>query len=189
MLKIEHGSPSVQLASGTKTFWRWYFSRISRDDIHWKCKPLTYSKKISPLFCQREIWGKLQLLINLTKINHLIRHDYESHNFSIPTLGDAGNHLPGKKLSANLDCRQVYNCITMADEHLPRFLAFSSGDRNIAFSRLAEGLSWAPTVFCSFARQHLGPCFAEDFCTLLLVEKCQQLGKLDQLFLCINKCG
>ena len=159
-------------------------------------KPLTYSKNSSPLFCQRKPSGKLRMLIDLRKINHLIRHDYESHNFPISTLADAGNHLAGKTLFAKLDCRQAYHCIPMADELSIQLLAFNFGARTYAFSRLAQGLSRAPTAFCSFARQHLDPCIAKDICYQYMDDiGCgassvkDLLEKLDEIFPCINKSG
>ena len=159
-------------------------------------KPLTYSKYSSPLFSQRKTSGKLRMLIDLRKINHLIRHDYESHNFPISTLADAGKHLAGKTLFAKLDCRQAYHCITMADELSIQLLAFNFGARTYAFSRLAQGLSRAPTAFCSFARQHLDPCIAKDICYQYMDDiGCgassvkELLEKLDEIFQCINKSG
>ena len=63
---------------------------------------LTYSKYSSPLFAHRKPSGKLRLLEDLRKINHLIRHDYDSNNFPITTMADAGTHLAGKSIFAKL---------------------------------------------------------------------------------------
>ena len=57
---------------------------------------LPYSKYSSPIFAQRKPSGALRLLIDLRRVNHLIRHDYDSHNFPITTLADASSHLAGK---------------------------------------------------------------------------------------------
>ena len=43
---------------------------------------LSSSKYSSPIFCQRKSNGKLRILIDLRRINHLIRHDYVAHFFS-----------------------------------------------------------------------------------------------------------
>ena len=50
---------------------------------------LPYSRYSSPLFAQRKPLGTLRLFIDLLRVNHLIRHDYDSHNFPITTLADA----------------------------------------------------------------------------------------------------
>ena len=59
-------------------------------------KPLDFSKYSSPLFAQRKPSGKLRLLVDLRKINHLITKDYHNNNFPISTLADASSHLAGK---------------------------------------------------------------------------------------------
>ena len=51
------------------------------------------------MFGQRKPSGALRILIDLRKTNHLIRQDYDTNNFPISTLADAGNHLAGKKRS------------------------------------------------------------------------------------------
>ena len=56
---------------------------------------LTYSKYSSPIFAVRKPSVKLRLLVNLRRINHLIRHDYDNHNFPIATLADVNAHLAG----------------------------------------------------------------------------------------------
>ena len=64
-------------------------------------KTLPFSKYSSTIFVQRKPSGKLRLLIDLRKINHLFRHDYDANNFPISTLSDAGAHLAAKSISAN----------------------------------------------------------------------------------------
>ena len=59
---------------------------------------LPFSKHASPIFAQRKPNGNLRILIDLRRINHLIRHDYDSHNFPISSLADVGHHLAGKKV-------------------------------------------------------------------------------------------
>ena len=82
----------------------------------------------------------------------------------------------------------------MADELSIQLLAFNFGARTYAFSGLAQGLSRAPTAFCSFVRQHLDPCIAEDICYMDDIgcgasSVKDLLEKLDQIFQCINKSG
>ena len=47
---------------------------------------LPFSKYSSPIFAQPKPSGKLRLLIDLRKINHLLRFDYDANNFPISTL-------------------------------------------------------------------------------------------------------
>ena len=43
---------------------------------------LTYSKYSSPIFAVRKPSRKLRLLVDLRRINHLVRHDYDFPEFS-----------------------------------------------------------------------------------------------------------
>ena len=74
---------------------------------------LLYSKYSSPLFAQRIPSGALRLLIDLSRVNHLIHLDHDSHNFPITRLADASAHLAGKKLFAELDCSQAYFAVSL----------------------------------------------------------------------------
>ena len=49
---------------------------------------LTYSKYSGPNFAVRKPSGKLRIVVDLRRINRLIRHDYDNHNFPIATLAD-----------------------------------------------------------------------------------------------------
>ena len=77
---------------------------------------LPFSKYSSPIFAQRKSSGKLRILIDLRRINHLLQHDYTNNNFPIPTMSDASAHLAGKKIFAKMDCSQAYFSMQMADE-------------------------------------------------------------------------
>ena len=127
-------------------------------------KTLPFSKYSSPIFAQRKPSGKLRLLIDLRKINHLIRHDYDANNFPISTLSDAGAHLAGKKYFCKLDCSQAYFALQMADPQSIQMLAFNFASRTCAFTRLAQGLSRALSAFSSFMRQQLDKCVLNDKC-------------------------
>ena len=126
--------------------------------------PLPFSKYSSPIFAQRKPNGKLRMLIDLRKINHLIRHDYSTNNFPISTLADAGNHLAGKKIFCKLDCTQSYFALQMADELSVQMLAFNFESRNYAFKRMAQGLSRSVSAFSSFMRKYLDACITADKC-------------------------
>ena len=59
---------------------------------------LPFSKYSSPIFAQRKKYsGKLRILIDLRRINHLLRHVYTKNTFPIPTMTDAA-HLAGKSI-------------------------------------------------------------------------------------------
>ena len=116
---------------------------------------LPFSKYSSPIFAQRKSSGKLRILIDLRKINHLLRHDYSNHNFPIPTMADVSAHFAGKSIFAKMDCSQAYFSMQMADELSIQLLAFNFGGRTFAFKRLAQGLSKSPTAFSAFVNKHL----------------------------------
>ena len=65
---------------------------------------LSHSKYSSPIFVHRKASGKMRLLIDLRRVNHLLRHDYVNSNFPTPNMTDATNHFAGKKLFCKLDC-------------------------------------------------------------------------------------
>ena len=63
---------------------------------------LPSSKYESLIFAQRKPNGKLRLLVDLGKINTLIRDDYINNNHSVSTLTDAVQNMAGKTCSAML---------------------------------------------------------------------------------------
>ena len=127
---------------------------------------LSHSKYSSPLFAYRKPSGKLQMLIDLRRINHSIKTDYINSNFPISNMTDASNHFAGKSLFTKLDCSQAYHCVQMADDLSVRLLAFNFGSRTYAYKCLAQGLSKSVTGFSSFIRHYLDPCLAADLCTI-----------------------
>ena len=64
--------------------------------------PLPYSKYSSPIFAQRKPNGKLRFLVDLRRINHLIKNDYGEHNHPVTTISDAAQYMAGKKTFVNL---------------------------------------------------------------------------------------
>ena len=52
---------------------------------------LSQSRYSSPLFAQRKNSGRLRLLIDLRKVNHLLKNDYVNRNFLISKMSDAIN--------------------------------------------------------------------------------------------------
>ena len=63
---------------------------------------ITKSRYSSPLFAQRKNSRRLRLLIDLRKVNHLLKNDYVNKNFPISNMSDAINYFAGKKLFTNL---------------------------------------------------------------------------------------
>ena len=157
---------------------------------------LPFSKFSSPIFAQRKSSGQLRILIDLRRINHLLRHDYKNNNFPIPTMADATAHLAGKKFFAKMDCSQAYFSMQMADELSIQLLAFNFGGRTFAFKRLAHGLSRSPTAFSSCVSKHLQSCGANDQCFVYFddlgsgaINGDSLIQNLEHIFGCIEKVG
>ena len=110
---------------------------------------LPYSKYSSPIFAQRKPNGKLRILVDLRRINHLLKNDYNQHNHPVTTIADATQHMAGKKYFFKLDCSQAYHCLAMADEQSVQLLAFNFGCRTFAYLRLAQGLNRSLSAFNS----------------------------------------
>ena len=125
---------------------------------------LPFSKNASPSFAQKNPNGKLQLLVDLRKINNLIPDDYINDNHPVSTLTDAAQRTAGKKLYCKLDCSQAYHCLQMADQRSIEMLAFNFASRTFAYRRLAQGLSRALSAFSSFMREYLDRVIKADQC-------------------------
>ena len=113
---------------------------------------LLYSKYSSPIFAQRKLKGRLSLLVDLGRINHLTKHDYGEHHHPVTTISDAAQHMAGKKYFCKLDCSQAYYCIQMADEQSVQLLS-NFGSRNYAYKRFAESLNRSLSAFTSVIRE------------------------------------
>ena len=127
---------------------------------------LPISKYSSPIFAQRKPSGKLRILIDLRRVNHLLRNDYSDNNFSISNMTDAVHHFAGKTLFTKLDCSQAYHCVQMADPLSVQLLSFNFASRRYAYTRLAQGLNKSVTGFSSFVRSYLDSCLAANLCTV-----------------------
>ncbi len=75
---------------------------------------LPYSRYSSPIFAQKKPNGKLRILVDLRRINHLLRHDYDNNNYPISTMADSAAHMAGKDYLGKIDCSQAYHCLQMA---------------------------------------------------------------------------
>ena len=157
---------------------------------------LSQSKYSSPLFAHRKESGKLRLLIDLRRVNHLLKNDYLNANFPISNMQDATNHFAGKTLFTKLDCSQAYHCVQMADELSVQLLAFNFASRTYAYKCLAQGLGKSVTGFSAFIRHYLDPCLAAGLCTQFMdyigcaVEKFENLvTALREIFECLRRSG
>ena len=101
---------------------------------------LSHSKYKSPLFVHRKSSSKLRVLMDLRRVNHLLRHDYLNSNFPISNMTDATNHFAGKNLFCKPDCSQAYHCVQMADDLSVLLLAFNFGISNIRLQLLSSKL-------------------------------------------------
>ena len=62
---------------------------------------LSHSKYTNPIFAHRKSYGKLSILSDLRRVNHLLRHEYLNSNFPVSNLTDATNHFTGKNFFVN----------------------------------------------------------------------------------------
>ena len=126
---------------------------------------LPNSKYSSPIFAQRKSSGKLRILIDLRRVNHLLWNDYSNNNFPISNMTDAVHHFAGKTLFTKLDCSQAYHCVQMADPLSAQLLSFNFASRTYAYTGLAQGLNKSVTGFSSFVGSYLDSCLAANLCT------------------------
>ena len=129
---------------------------------------LRISKYSSLIFAQRQLSGKLRILIDLRRINHLFRNDYNNNNFPISNMTDAVHHFAGKTLFTKLDCPQAYHCVQLADPLSVQLLSFNFASRTNAYTRLAQRLNKSVTGFSSFVRSYLDSCLAANLCTQIM---------------------
>ena len=127
-------------------------------------KTLKYSKYSSPLFAQRKPDGRLRMLLDLRRINHLIRHDYDNNNYPVASLMDAAMHFSGKPIKSKMDCAQAFHGIPVEDATSMQLMSFNFASRTFAYTRLAQGLSRSATAFSSYIRQSLHKCITNDQC-------------------------
>ena len=156
---------------------------------------LPHSNYSSPVFAQRKELGKLRILIELRRINHLLRNAYMDSNFPISNMSDASNHFAGKTLINKFDCSQAYHCVQMADEK-SILLTFNFASRTYAYKCLAQGLSKSVRGFSCIIRHYLDPCLAANICTQYMDDIGSAVKNFDELipnlrkiFECIRKSG
>ena len=148
---------------------------------------LSHSKYSSPIFVHRKSSGKLRILIDLRRVNHLLRHDYLNSNFPISNLTDATNHFAGKNLFCKLHCSQAYHSVQMADDLSVQLLAFNCASRTFAYKGLAQGLNKSGTGFSSFVKHYLGPCLAANVCTQFMDDITAGVNNFDEMIRALKK--
>ena len=62
---------------------------------------LPLSKYFSPIPAQSKPNSKLRILVDLRRINHLIKNDYGEHNHHVTTISDAAQHMAEKQIFAS----------------------------------------------------------------------------------------
>ena len=137
--------------------------------------------------------GKLQIFIDLRRVNHLLKNDYHSTNFLISNIADATSHFAGKTFTKR-DCSQAYHCVQMADDTSIQLFAFIFSSSTYTYKCLAQGLSKSVTVFSSFIRHYLDHCLAACICTQFMedigsavTEFSHLLPILRKIFDCIRR--
>ena len=93
---------------------------------------LPNSKHSNPMFAQRKLSWELGKLIDLRRVNHLLRNDYSDNNFPISNKTDVVHHFAGKTLFTKLDSSQAYHCVQMADPLSVQLLSFNFATKTYA---------------------------------------------------------
>ena len=93
---------------------------------------LSISRYPCPIFAQRKLNGRLRLLLDLRRVNHLLRQDFRDSNVPISNMSDATNHFARKSFLNEFDCSQAYHGVQMADVQSFQLLAFNYPFRTYA---------------------------------------------------------
>ena len=139
--------------------------------------------------------GKLRILIESRRVNHLLRHGYLNSNFPSSNMTDATNLFAAKKLFCKLDCSQTYHCVQMADDLSVQILAFNFASRKFAYNCLAQSLNKSVKGLISFVKHCLEPCLAANVCTQIMddiaagVHKFDEIPALRKIFDCLRESG
>ena len=139
------------------------------------------------IFAVRKPSGKPRLLVDLRRIYHLIRRDYDNHNFPLATLADVSAHLAGKKIFARLDCSQAFHLLQMADPLSVQLVCFNFLSRTFPYLRLAQGLSRSVSAFSSLLRKYLYPSFVADQCFQYVDDFDEFITNMKAIPVCVEK--
>ena len=96
---------------------------------------LPYSHFSSSIIAQRKPKKKLLILVDLRRINLLLKSEYIQHETYHPvtTITDTAEHMAGKKYFCKLDGSHVHHCFQMADEQSVQLVAFNFESRTFAY--------------------------------------------------------
>ena len=147
---------------------------------------LSQSQYSSPIFVHRKSSGKLRILVDLHRVNHLQRHDFLNSNFPISNKTVVTNHFIWKKLFCKLDCSEAYHCVQMAEDLSVRLLAYNFASRTFTYNCLAQGFDKSVTVFSSLVKPYLDPCLA-NVCTQFMEDIAAGVSIFDELIPVLRK--
>ena len=157
---------------------------------------LPFRKNASQIYAQRKPIGKLRILIDLRRINHLIKHDYGEHNHPVTKISDAAQYMACKKYFYKLDCSQAYHCIQMAEEQSVQLLSFNFCSKTFVYKRLAQGLNRSLSAFTSVSGENLDSVMKADRCAQYVDDigpaartASELIENLDHVFEQIKKAG
>ena len=121
-------------------------------------------KYSSPIFAQTKPSGKLRILFDLRRVNHLLRSGYSDNIFPFSNMPNAIHHFAVETLFTKLGCSQTCHCVQMADPLSVQLLSFTFASATYSYTRLAQGLNKSATGFSSFVKSYLDSCFAANLC-------------------------
>ena len=133
------------------------------------------------MFVQRKSSGQQRILIQLRRINLLLRHDSLNINLPFSFLTDTTNHFAGKSLFCRPDCSQVYPCVHMAIDLSVQLLAFNFAPRTIAYNYPAEGLNESFMGFSCSVRRYFDPCFTTNVYTKFIDDFAAGVDNFDEM--------
>ena len=148
---------------------------------------LPQSKFSSPIFVHRKSSGKLRTLIDLRRVDHLLRHVYVNSNFPISNMTDATNHNAGKKWFFKLDCSQACLWVKMANDLLVQRLAINFASRIFVYNCLAQGQNKSIAGLISFIKHYLDPCLAANVFTQYKNDTARGVKKFDEMITALRK--
>ena len=108
------------------------------------------------------------MFVDLRRISHPIKHDYNDHNHPVTTFADGALDMAGKKYFYKLDCSQAYHCLQVADEKFMQLVSLNFSARIFAYESLGQGLNNSLPAFSSIVCANLEPVVEKDRCAQYL---------------------
>ena len=85
---------------------------------------LTQKKPQTLLSPDIPLTSRLRIVVDLTRINRLLKNDCNQHNHPVTTMADAAHHMAGKRYFCKLGCSQACHCLQMAAEQSVQSTSF-----------------------------------------------------------------